>query len=162
MKRKLFVFLLAGAGLVGVPARAAADVTFFAGFSPTPQNRSARGFAVGVNILIVGFEFDYANTREDPAHAAPGLKTGMFNVLVMTPTSGIQLYVTAGGGVFREYVVGTTETNFGTNIGGGVKIRLVGPLRVRLDYRVFNLHGAPRYKNPQTILRGGESGVLGD
>jgi len=154
MKRKLFVLLLAGTGLVGVPARAAADATLFAGFSPTPQNRSARGFAIGFNILIVGFEFDYANTREDPAHAAPGLKTGMFNALVMTPTSGFQLYGTVGGGVFREYVVGTTETNFGSNIGGGAKIRLVGPLRLRLDYRVFNLHGSARYKNPQRFYAG--------
>ena len=31
------------------------------------------------------------------------------------------------------------ETGFGTNVGGGVKIDLVGPLRLRLDYRVFKL-----------------------
>ena len=31
-------------------------------------------------------------------------------------------------------------------IGGGAKIKLVGPLRVRLDYRVFNLQGTPRYE----------------
>jgi len=154
MQRKLIVLFLAGAGILGIPARAAADATLFAGFSTAPQNRSARGFAIGVNILIVGFEFDYANTREDTAHAAPGLKTGMFNALVMTPTSGIQLYGTVGGGAFREYSVGTTETNFGSNIGGGAKIRLVGPLRLRLDYRVFNLHGSAKYKNPQRFYAG--------
>ena len=27
----------------------------------------------------------------------------------------------------------------GTNVGGGVKISLAGPLRVRLDYRIFRL-----------------------
>jgi len=31
------------------------------------------------------------------------------------------------------------NTGFGTNVGGGVKIDLVGPLRVRLDYRIFKL-----------------------
>ena len=30
------------------------------------------------------------------------------------------------------------------NNGGGVKIKLAGPLRVRLDYRVFTLRGSPR------------------
>jgi len=32
------------------------------------------------------------------------------------------------------------------NLGGGAKIHLVGPLRLRLDYRVFNLQGTPRYE----------------
>ena len=31
-------------------------------------------------------------------------------------------------------------------LGGGAKIRLVGPLRVRLDYRVFKLQGSPLYE----------------
>ena len=29
------------------------------------------------------------------------------------------------------------------NTGGGVKITLLGPLRVRVDYRVFTLRGEP-------------------
>ena len=32
---------------------------------------------------------------------------------------------------------------FASDFGGGVKIRLVGPLRVRVDYRVFKLTGSP-------------------
>ncbi len=35
------------------------------------------------------------------------------------------------------------ETMFGVNTGGGVKISLIGPLRARVDYRVFSLKGDP-------------------
>ena len=89
MKRLFVTCAVALVAIAAAPSRAAADVTFFLGLSPTPDVRSARGFAVGVNLLIVGFEFDYANVKEDTTKAAaPGLKAGMFNVLVMTPTSG--------------------------------------------------------------------------
>jgi opacity protein-like surface antigen len=154
MKKTLVVCGLAVAGLLVMPSRAAADLTFFLGVSPTPEVRSARGFAVGVNLLIVGFEFDYANVAEEAGNAAPGLRTGMFNVLVLTPTTGVQLYATAGGGMFREYSFGETETSFGTNFGGGLKITLAGPLRLRLDYRVFNLRGSPVQKAPQRFYAG--------
>jgi opacity protein-like surface antigen len=154
MKRSLIIGVLAALALVALPARASADLTFFLGFSPTPDVRSARGFAVGVNLLIVGFEFDYANIKEDTTKAAPGLKAGMFNVLVMTPTSGVQLYGTIGGGMYREYSVGETETQFGTNVGGGLKLALAGPLRLRLDYRVYALRGNPIHKAPQRFYAG--------
>ena len=32
-----------------------------------------------------------------------------------------------------------TDYGVGTNVGGGVKIDVAGPLRVRVDYRVFKL-----------------------
>jgi hypothetical protein len=77
----------------------------------------------------------------------------MFNALVQTPTR-TQLYLTAGGGLYRERTGEEGETSFGTNIGGGLKIPLAGPVRVRLDYRVFSLRGQPRYKNPQRFYGG--------
>ncbi len=101
MKRPLTIALLALAGLVGRPSPAAADITFFLGLNPTPQSHSVRGVAAGVSMLIVGFEFEYAVAEEDTTRQLPGLQTGMFNVLVMTPTK-TQLYVTAGGGLYRE------------------------------------------------------------
>lgn len=153
MKRALLIAGLAVAGLLGRPAPAAADVTFFLGFSPTPETRATRGFAGGINLLLIGFEFDYAQTSEDEAAGAPGLRTGMMNVLVMTPTR-TQLYLTAGAGFYRERLAGEGETNFGTSIGGGVKFGLVGPLQIRLDYRVFALRGDARYKNPQRFYAG--------
>jgi hypothetical protein len=153
MKRFILVLPLALAALFATPAPARADITAFWGLSPTPETRSARGFSAGINLIVFGFEFEYANTAEDLAAGAPGLTTGMINGLVQTPTS-TQFYLTAGGGFFRERLDGEGETNIGTNIGGGVKFNLAGPLRLRLDYRVFALRGSPLYTNPQRFYAG--------
>jgi hypothetical protein len=120
-----------------------ADVTAFIGSTTTPVSRSTRGVAVGVGLLVVGFEFEYANTGADEIEMAPQLRTGMGNVLIQTPfpIAGLQFYATAGGGLYRETLGDTTHTQLGANTGGGVKISLIGPLRARLDYRVFKLHG---------------------
>lgn len=131
------------------PRSASADITGFIGATTSPVTRPARGLAVGAGLLIVGFEFEYAHTSEDlgdPAQPAPELRTYMFNGLLQTPVAiaGIQPYATLGGGAYHESFSTTTvtETSFGTNVGGGAKISLAGPLRLRLDYRVFNLHGS--------------------
>jgi hypothetical protein len=78
----------------------------------------------------------------------------MFNGIVSTPTTGIQFYGTVGGGFYRERLGGETETSFGTNIGGGAKITLAGPLRLRIDYRVFSLRGGAQHKTPQRFYAG--------
>lgn len=145
------------AALLLAPATAAADVTAFFGVSPTPSNRVLTGFSGGVGLLVVAFEFEYANTVEDLNELAPGLKTYMVNGLVQTPIplAGMQFYATAGGGVFRETLGDETETDVGLNIGGGVKMNLVGPLRLRLDYRVFSLRGdTVRHPRPQRFYAG--------
>jgi len=68
----------------------------------------------------------------------------MGNLVLQTlPVSGFQLYGTAGGGYASESLGGVSHGYFASNFGGGVKIRLVGPLRVRIDYRVFRLSGSP-------------------
>ena len=139
------------------PANAFADVTAFLGVNRTPTNRTLTGISAGLGLLIVGFEFEYANTREDLDHLAPALQTYMFNGLLQTPIAigGIQFYGTAGGGVFRETLVNDTETNVGINIGGGVKINVAGPLRLRVDYRVFTLRGSEvRHSKPQRFYAG--------
>ncbi len=84
------------------PSLAWADVTAFIGFNPTPTTRPVRGFAGGIGLVIVAFEFEYANTSEDLQELAPGLKTYMVNGLLQTPIpiAGMQFYATAGGGVF--------------------------------------------------------------
>ena len=130
------VFVAAAA----TPARA--DVTAFLGLSPTPENHAVRGISAGISILIVGFEFEYANLSEDDDELLPGLRTYSGNVLVQTPTS-TQLYVTAGAGGYQERLGDAQETHVGINVGGGAKISLIGPLRVRLDYRLFTLKGSP-------------------
>ncbi len=117
------------------PRPASADITAVLGLSPSPERHMARGFAVGFGLLIVGFEFEYANLSEDELEGIPGLLTGSGNVLLQTPieVSGVSLYGTVGGGMYRERLLIRQETHFASNIGGGVKIRLVGPLRLRAD-----------------------------
>ena len=153
MKRTLIVLVLAVTGLLAGATPASADVTFFLGFSPTPESRPARGLAGGINFLVFGFEFDYANTSAEEAAGAPNLKTGMINGLIMTPTK-TSLYVTAGGGFYKETLTGSSVTSFGTNIGGGVKISLIGPVQIRIDYRIFNLRGDARFAHPQRFYTG--------
>ena len=142
---------------VFVPSTASADVTAFFGVNPTPSNRVLTGISGGIGLLVVGFEFEYANTREDLDELAPGLTTFMVNGLVQTPVpiGGVQFYATAGGGAFRETLNHETETNVGINVGGGIKMNLAGPLRLRLDYRVFTLRGSDvRHSRPQRFYAG--------
>ena len=142
--------------LLLAPAPAAADITAFLGSNPTPTARVVKGVGVGVGLVIVGFEFEYAHTNEDREQAAPGLWTYMFNGLLQTPVpiAGIQFYGTAGAGVFHETLISLSETNVGINVGGGIKLSLAGPLRLRFDYRVFTLQGAPLYSRPQRFYAG--------
>lgn len=140
--------------LLALPSAASADLTAFWGVAPKPVSHPARGFAIGMSLVIIGFEFEYSNTAEKLLDAAPGLTTGMLNGLVQTPTSKTQFYLTAGGGFYRERLGSESETHVGTNIGGGVKVGLAGPLRLRLDYRVFALRGSPVQSNPQRIYAG--------
>jgi hypothetical protein len=77
----------------------------------------------------------------------------MLNGLVQTPTK-TQLYLTAGGGFYRERLANESETSVGTNVGGGIKVSLAGPIRLRVDYRIFSLRGSPLYANPQRIYTG--------
>ena len=105
----------------------------------TPQQ-----FAIGVGFVFVGFEFEYADSSEDVTEAAPSLRTGMGNVLLQPPMiHGFQPYFTTGAGGYREELGVVSETHAGLNTGGGVKIALAGPLRARVDYRVFSLQGDP-------------------
>src|SRR4051794_19832216 len=155
-RSRWFIPLLALVSLLAMPPAASADITAFLGVNPTPTNRTLKGAAIGTGLLIVGFEFEYAHTNEDLTEAAPSLRTFMFNGLVQTPVpiAGMQFYGTAGGGVYRESLNDKSETNVGINVGGGVKISLIGPLRLRLDYRVTTLKGDARYPKPQRFYAG--------
>jgi len=146
-----------GVGLVLACASVArADATIFIGASSNPTNRGARGFAVGAGFLIVAFEFEYGSVSDDLDSGAPSLKTGMGNVLLQTPVPifGFQPYFSVGGGVFHESIGSHSETNFAPNTGGGVKISLVGPLKLRVDYRVFRLGNGALYSPAHRIYAG--------
>src|SRR5262245_721695 len=142
--------------LLTLASPAWADLTAFVGTATTPSNRLASGFAVGAGLLIVGFEFEYGNMREELTDGAPSVRTGMGNVLFQTPfaLAGIQPYFTTGAGVYRENLGDLQETNFGLNTGGGAKISLLGPLRARIDYRVFRLHGNALYETVHRVYVG--------
>jgi hypothetical protein len=148
--------LCAVAALTAWPRAAAADVTAFIGITPTPENRALRGVAFGFGLLVVGFEFEYANTVEDLLAGLPGLQTGSANVLVQTPIdiARMQFYGTGGAGLYRERLGTTRETSYGTNVGGGAKVRVIGPLKVRLDYRIFRLEGDPLHQTYQRFYAG--------
>jgi hypothetical protein len=143
MSRPKTLFLAAVALLVWATP-ASADITAFFGVTPTTSTRTARGLALGGGALFFGFEFEYSNITEDTEHRAPSLKTGSGNLVLQTlPVGGFQLYGTAGGGYASEELAGVSHGYFASNFGGGVKIRLVGPLRLRVDYRLLRLTGSP-------------------
>ena len=137
-------------------APAWADATLFLGATTTPTSRTARGGALGIGLLVVGFEFEYSSTTEDVKSGAPSLKIGSANGLLQTPVPimGFQPYVTAGAGIFRERVGTSTDTSIAPNVGGGVKVNLAGPLRLRVDYRAFRLSGGARYSPSHRLYVG--------
>ena len=144
--------------LLAVSSRPAfADATLFIGTTTTPSSHTTKGFALGAGLVIVGVEFEYASTAEVPLKAAPSLRTGMGDVYVQTPIAiaGMKFYATTGAGGYREKLgIEHQETNIAFNTGGGAKISLIGPLKARVDYRVFKLRGAPLYSVVHRLYAG--------
>ena len=138
------------------PSVAAADATAFLGRNSAGSDRAAvRGFAVGVSMLVVGFEFEYATMNEDETLGRPSLRTTSGNVFAQTfGLPGFQLYATTGAGLYRERTATDQESALVLNNGGGAKISIAGPIRARIDYRIFNFKGNPRHKTMQRIYAG--------
>ena len=151
---RIFAVSLGLLAMTAVPARA--DITAFLGLSPTPERHTVKGFSGGLSLVIVGFEFEYSHLGEDTPQALPGLKTYSANVLIQTPieVKGTQFYATAGAGGYQEYLGPREETYASLNFGGGIKVRVLGPVRLRLDYRVFQLKGQPLYPTYQRFYAG--------
>jgi hypothetical protein len=147
---------LALALIAVTPSISRADATAFLGRNSAGDDRGiTRGFAVGVSLLVVGFEFEYANSNEDLTDSTPSLRTTSGNVFVQTfGLPGFQLYATTGTGLYREKLANDQETAFLLNNGGGIKITVAGPIRARVDYRVFTLKGNPRHATVQRIYAG--------
>jgi len=139
---------------LATPARA--DITAFIGANTTPANRQVRGGALGVGLLIIGFEGEYAFTPDDPRASAPSLKTGIGNVVLQSPVPffGIQPYFTTGGGFYQEELGLHSDTGSALNTGGGVKVTLAGPIRLRVDYRIFKLGSGALYSPAHRIYAG--------
>jgi opacity protein-like surface antigen len=146
MKRNRVVVLVATiAGWLAASTPASADITAFLGLAGGPSVRQSWGLAAGIGFVIVGIEFEYGDTSESAEHAAPRIRTGSFNLLVQTPMAvgGVQVYGTTGAGGYHEDMGALSATNASVNLGGGVKVNLAGPLRLRFDYRYFRFLGAP-------------------
>ena len=143
------------AAITCLPTPAFADLTAFIGVNANPERQAMRGLAGGLTLVIVGFEGEYANAGEDDSADVPSLMTVSGNVFLQTPIPivGTRFYLTTGAGVYREEVdaIDHSETNVVWNTGGGAKITLAGPLRLRLDYRVLKLQGEPL--RPSTVHR---------
>jgi len=146
----VLVVLILGAA----PARA--DITGFIGANTTPANRQVRGGALGFGLLVVGLELEYAFTPDAPDASAPSLKTGMGNLILQTPIAffGFQPYFTTGGGFYQEELGTHSDTGFGLNTGAGVKVSLAGPIRLRVDYRVFKLGSGALNSPTQRVYAG--------
>lgn len=155
MRKPLISGLLALLLLAAVPSAASADITAFFGVGHRPETRVMKGAAIGMTLVIAGFEVEYADIAEKDAAAAPRLRTGLINGFVQTPTSGAQLYATAGVGLYRESLRGLyQETHTAINIGGGLKMGLMGPVKLRVDYRFLRLNGNPIEKTVHRVYAG--------
>jgi hypothetical protein len=142
--------------LLSMAAPAGADITAFIGANTTPENRQVRGGAFGFGVLIIGFEGEYAFSPDDPRAAAPSLRTGMGNLMLQSPLPffGFQPYFTTGAGLYQEKLGAASDTGFALNTGGGVKITLAGPIRLRVDYRVIKLGSGALYSPAHRIYAG--------
>ena len=139
-RRMLLVvaLLLCAAG----PARA--DLTVFAGLQGSPAIRPTTGISLGFGVLLVGWEVEIARVTEEVEDLAPSISAGTGRVYVQNPVpiSGVQLYAIAGAGLYRERLGTLEQTDVHLALGGGAKVKLVGPLKLRLDYRYFRLRDA--------------------
>jgi hypothetical protein len=142
---------------VMLPMSARADVTVLVGVMSVGGPRPAVGWAFSYCPSVVGFEIEYFGTPGGATtdHSSAG---GIFASLIVQPatTSNLQFFAIAGFGIF-DHGGGVYNA---TNVGGGVKIRIVGPLRLRLDYRLFVLGDlqdgdrGPTTKYPQRFSAG--------
>ena len=80
----------------------------------------------------------------------------MGNVLLQTPFAILRLPAVRHDrrGLYRERLGTHSRPSFALNTGGGVKISLAGPIRLRVDYRVFKLGSGALYSPAHRIYAG--------
>lgn len=125
------------------------NATAFAGAAMTPDPHVAIGIAVGLRPrpTPVSLEFEYSRSGSDPAEGVPAIVTFSGNVLLQFPVqaSRYQFYGTFGVGVYGLSLDSKSSEPDGVwNFGGGAKITIAGPLKLRVDYRAFRLAPIPR------------------
>jgi hypothetical protein len=151
MRRAVLVLVL----LLAASSPARADLTVFAGLQSAPAIRPTTGIGLGFGLLVLGWEVEVARVSERLEDQAPSISSGTGSVYVQNPIpiSGVQFYAIAGAGIYRERLDAYQQTDVHVALGGGAKISLAGPLKLRLDYRIFKLRDA-RSSNPQRLSAG--------
>lgn len=148
------------------PVSARGDATVLVGLTYVDALRPSYGFSFGYRPSVVGFEIEYLGTfgQTTPGDYSAG---GIFASVIVQPVtiSHVQIFAVGGFGAWGEGFAGGKRTgvlNAG-NVGGGVLVGLAGPLKLRLDYRLFLLGEvaeaevgaiAPSRKHPQRIAAG--------
>lgn len=166
MRRVLNRFALLAAIVIMTPASARADGTVLLGLTSAGTLRPSFGFSFGYRPSAVGVEVEYLSTfpQQSPGGYSAG---GIFGSVIVQPVtiSHLEIFAVGGVGVWGEGFKGGKRTgvlNAG-NVGGGVLVALAGPLKLRLDYRLFLLAEvsdaevgaiAPSRKHPQRIAAG--------
>lgn len=122
-------------GLILGASPARADLTVFGGFSSPSLPRPTIGFSLDFLCRMVCLEAEWARTAG--GNASRYVATTGLNVFVNFPATvnGVQWYATGGFGTYSQSSTRGYPT--AKNIGVGTKLPLVGPLKVRLDYRVY-------------------------
>jgi hypothetical protein len=160
-----------GAALVGCllvfPSPAKADVTVFAGRLASGQPRTVFGGSAGrFYTENVGFEFEVAVTPGSGSAEQHKYQIFTGNLLIQSSLPRghrPQVYGAIGMGIYGETSSGGGGSGevFIGSFGGGVKVKLTGPFRVRADYRLFRLGeaadagpGFVLHRHPQRVSVG--------
>ena len=144
------------------PVSARADATVLVGLKSVEGLRPSFAWSFGYRPSAVGVEVEYLSTR--PGDYSAG---GIFGSVIVIPVTiaKAHIFVVGGVGVWGEGFEGGKRTGVlsAVNVGGGVLVDLTGPLKLRLDYRLFRLGEvskeeigaiAPSRKYPQRIAVG--------
>ena len=156
LMRKILFSALALGLLGATPASAQVDglVTPFIGITtdtPTEENRTVYGGAVGFTGPVVGFEVDFGyapnffEVEDDFGELGSegSVTTVMGNLLVSAPLGRVRPYGTVGAGLMRsnleffDFFDDVSSNDFGINYGGGVMVFLSENVGIRGDIRQF-------------------------
>ena len=133
------------AGLLATAAPARADATLFAGALSAGGGRSVVGGSIGLfareTRSVIGFEIDYTRTLGGARTTSPRISTFGGSLLVQVPIVDRRMnaYAAFGGTLYQEATPDDKSAGGAFNVGGGVKVTLAGPLKLRLDYRFFRV-----------------------
>jgi hypothetical protein len=137
------------------------NASIFTGIVPTPAVRPTMGFAVGGGVAPTGFELELARSGSRLSKGAPSLNTYMVNFFgsFPVPVERLRIYAIGGIGIWNEqFEAGHGAGEFGKNLGVGALYEIAGPLKARLDYRVYFLNDSqdahPVYPHPQRLTVG--------